>query len=91
MIREDIIEVIAENAEMTKKQAGIALNTTLDSITQALQAGERITFIGFGTFSVKTRNARKGINPKTKEKIDIAASKVPVFRPGTKLKTLVNE
>jgi DNA-binding protein HU-beta len=91
MKRECIIEYIAEKAEMTKKQAAVALNATLEGITCALQAGEKVSFIGFGSFSVINRKARIGINPKTKAKINIPASKAPVFRAGSKLKESVNK
>ncbi len=86
MTRDDLIGKVAEQAGMTKKQAGIALNSFLDGITEALQAGEKLSFIGFGTFSVSERKARTGINPKTRETIQIPASKVPVFKAGSKLK-----
>lgn len=86
MTRDELIGKVAEKAGMTKKQAGIALNSFLDGITEALQAGEKISFIGFGTFAVSERKARTGINPKTREPLQIAASKVPVFKAGSKLK-----
>ena len=89
MTRDCIIAYVAEKAEMTKKQAALALTATLEGITEALEAGEKISFIGFGTFSVSERKARTGINPKTREKIMIPATKVPVFRAGSKLKDSV--
>ena len=89
MTRDCIIGLVAEKAGMTKKQAALALNATLEGITEALKAGEKISFIGFGTFAVSQRKARTGINPKTKQKIQIPATKVPVFRAGSKLKQSV--
>jgi len=89
MTRDCIIGYVAEKAGMTKKQAGLALNATLDCITGALKAGDKVSLIGFGTFCVSARKARTGINPKTKEKILIPASKAPVFRAGSKLKESV--
>ena len=89
MTRDCIIAYVAEKADVTKKQATAALNATLEGITEALKAGEKISFIGFGTFSVSDRKARTGINPKTKEKIQIPATKAPVFRAGAKLKESV--
>ncbi|MCL2063515.1 MAG: HU family DNA-binding protein [Candidatus Cloacimonetes bacterium] len=89
MTRDCIIAYVAEKAGMTKKQAGIVLSATLDGIAEALKAGEKISFIGFGTFAVSQRKARIGINPQTKEKIQIPAAKVPVFRAGAKLKDSV--
>ena len=91
MTREDIVDIIAKKAGMTKKLAAIVLNSTLEGITETLKAGEKIAFIGFGSFAVSKRNARTGINPKTQAKITIPASKVPVFRAGTKLKEDVNK
>ena len=91
MTRENIIDIIAKKAEMTKKSAGLALNAALEGITEALKNGEKITFIGFGTFSVRQKKARTGINPRTKAKINIPAAKVPVFKPGAKLKEIVKK
>jgi len=91
MTRENIIDIVAKKAEMTKKQAGKALTATLEGITEALKAGEKATFIGFGTFSISARKARTGVNPQTKAKIKIPAKKVPVFRAGAKLKEIVNK
>ena len=86
MTKDCMIAYVAEKSGMTKKQASLAFNATLEGIIETLKAGERISFIGFGTFTVIERKARAGINPKTKEKIMIPATKVPVFRAGTKLK-----
>ena len=84
-----MIAYIAEKAGMTKKQATLVLNATLEGITETLKAGDKISFLGFGTFAVSKRQARTGINPQTKEKIQIPATKVPVFRAGSKLKDSV--
>ncbi len=89
MTRDELITKIAEEAEITKKTATLALVSVLDGIVEALQAGEKITFVGFGTFSVIERKARKGINPLTKQPLDIPACKAPVFRAGSKLKEAV--
>lgn len=89
MTREDLITKIAEDGNITKKQAGIALKTFLDSITEALKKGERVSFVGFGTFNVAKRKARKAINPQTKKEIQIPARTVPVFKAGSKLKEAV--
>ena len=91
MTRDCMIALIAQKAHLTKKQAGAALTATLDGITEALISGDKVSFIGFGTFSVIERKARTGINPKTKEKIKISATKAPVFRAGTKLKESVKK
>ncbi len=86
----EIIEAIAEQAEISKTAASRALNTFLDSITAALQNGKTVSLLGFGTFSVKTRAARVGRNPKTGAPIDIAAANVPLFKAGKALKDAVN-
>ncbi|MDX9869683.1 MAG: HU family DNA-binding protein [Candidatus Cloacimonadales bacterium] len=89
MTRDEMITKIAKNAEITKKAATNALNSVLEGITEALQAGQSITFVGFGTFKVSQRQARKGINPQTKKAIDIPATTVPTFKAGSKLKEAV--
>ena len=89
MNRTDLINRISENASMTKKEAGAALDATIKAITDALASGEDVTLIGFGTFTVKERAAREGRNPATGETITIAASKVPAFKAGKALKDAV--
>ena len=89
MKREDLIAKIALDAEITKKAAGLALNSVLDGITQSLKKGDKVSFVGFGTFDVPKRKARNGINPMTRKKIKIPARTVPVFRAGKKLKDIV--
>ncbi len=86
----EIIDAIAEAAEISKTAAGKALNTFLDSITAALQSGKSVSLLGFGTFSVKTRAARVGRNPKTGQPINIDAANVPLFKAGKALKDAVN-
>lgn len=89
MKREDLIAKIASNASITKKQAGIALTSLLDGISASLKKGEKVTFVGFGTFNVSKRKKRMGVNPQTGAKITIPARKVPVFKAGSKLKEAV--
>ena len=89
MNRQDLIAKIACNAGITKKAANIALNSVLDGILGALEAGEKVSLVGFGTFSVKGRSARVGVNPQTRAKINIPARKVPYFKAGKKLKDAV--
>jgi len=89
MSREGLIKKIAEDAEVTKKVATLALNAFIAGVTETLTAGEKVTLIGFGTFSVKKRPARTGVNPQTKKKIKIPAKTVPVFKAGAKLKDAV--
>ena len=89
MNRQDLIIKIAEEAGVTKKAANLALNAMIDGITLALEKGDKVSLVGFGTFKVNYRNARTGVNPQTKEKIQIPARKVPVFKAGKKLKDAV--
>jgi len=82
-------ELIAQVAEMTslsKKDAAKAVDAVFDAITAALKRGEKVQLIGFGNFEVRERSARKGRNPQTGEEINIAASRVPAFKPGKALK-----
>lgn len=89
MNKADLITKIAENSGLTKKDAEKALNAFFVSVEDALKAGEKISLVGFGTFEVKSRAARTGINPQTKQQIQIAASKVPVFKVSKALKDLI--
>ncbi|MCS1350975.1 HU family DNA-binding protein [Mechercharimyces sp. CAU 1602] len=90
MNKADLISQVAEKTDMTKKDATMAVDAVLDAITDALRDGDKVQLIGFGNFEVRDRAARKGRNPQTGEEIDIAASKVPAFRPGKALKDEVN-
>lgn len=89
MNRQDLVAKIAANADVTKKAANLALNAVIDGITIALEKGDKVSLVGFGTFKVNKRKARTGINPQTKAKINIPARKVPVFKAGKKLKDAV--
>ncbi len=89
MNKSELIDAIASSAELTKADAARALDATVAAVTAALAAGDSVTLVGFGTFSVKKRAARKGRNPKTGEAIDIAASTVPDFKAGKSLKDAV--
>ncbi|MBS0289384.1 MAG: HU family DNA-binding protein [Proteobacteria bacterium] len=86
----DLIEKIAEDAEISKASATRALNSLLEAVTSALQTGKSVSLLGFGTFSVKSRAARLGRNPKTGETINIEAANVPLFKAGKALKDAVN-
>lgn len=90
MNKTDLIEKVATKREMTKKDATLVVDAVLDSISEALKAGEKVSLIGFGNFEVRERSARKGRNPQTGEEIQIKASKVPAFKPGKQLKESVN-
>lgn len=86
----DIIEHVAEQAEISKASAARALSSLLDGISAALRSGKSVSLLGFGTFSVKARAARVGRNPKTGEAININAAIVPIFKAGKALKDAVN-
>ena len=91
MNKTELIDKIAAGAGITKAQAKSALEATTDALKEALIAGDKIQLIGFGTFSVNERPAREGINPATKEKIQIAAKKVAKFKAGAELADALNK
>jgi DNA-binding protein HU-beta len=88
MTKQDLVNEVA-NLGITKKQAGAAVNAVLDSIKGALADGDKVSLVGFGSFSVKKRAAREGRNPRTGKPLKIAAKKVPVFKPGKALRDAV--
>lgn len=89
MNKSELINAVAEKTALSKKDSEAAVTAALDAISAALADGDEVRLVGFGTFEVKKREARMGRNPKTKEPIPIAASKVPVFKPGKALKDAV--
>ena len=89
MNKTELIAEIAVKAGLSKKDAEKALNATLDTVAAALAAGDKVQLVGFGGFEVKTREARVGRNPRTKETIQIPAAKLPVFKAGKALKDKV--
>jgi len=91
MNKSDLIAAIAAKTGDTKKSAEASVNAFVDVVTSALKKGEKVQLVGFGSFEVRKRAARKGRNPQTKEEIKIPASKAPVFKAGKALKDLVNK
>ena len=91
MNKAELIAKIAEESKLTKKAAETALDAFVTSVEEALKDGEKVQLVGFGTFEVRQRAARKGRNPQTKAEIKIPASKAPVFKAGKALKDLVNK
>jgi DNA-binding protein HU-beta len=89
MTKAELIDKIASGAGLTKSDAAKALDATIDSIRIAMKKGQKITLVGFGTFSVSKRKARKGRNPRTGAEIKIPATKVPKFTSGKTLKDAV--
>ncbi|MBE9562712.1 MAG: HU family DNA-binding protein [Proteobacteria bacterium] len=90
MNKSELIAAISENADIQKTTASKAVDATMEAIKEALADGDTVTLIGFGTFSVRERAARVGRNPRTGERHDIKATKVPVFKPGKSMKDAVN-
>lgn len=89
MTKEELVGKIAKDVSITKVQADRALKSVLDGVTTSLKKGRKVSFVGFGTFSVGKRKARVGRNPQTGEAIKIAAAKVPKFKAGKQLKEAV--
>ncbi len=89
MNKSELIGAVAEKTGATKKVAGDAVEAVFSAIEETLAKGEKVTLVGFGTFEVRDRAAREGVNPSTKEKITIPATKVPAFKPGKSLKDVV--
>ena len=90
MTKAELVQFIAENAELTKADAGRALDAMVEGITKGLKEEGKVTLVGFGTFTAKERAAREGRNPQTGETVTIAARVVPGFKAGNKLKEALN-
>ena len=91
MNKSDLVAAISAKTGSTKKEAEVALNAFVEVVTEALEKGDKVQLVGFGSIEVRKRAARKGRNPQTKEEIKIPASKAPVFKAGKALKDLVNK
>lgn len=89
MNKTELVAAVAAKANLSKKDADAAVNAVLDAVKDALAEGDKVSVVGFGTFSVKVRAARTGLNPRTKETIEIPESKVPTFKAGAALKDAV--
>jgi DNA-binding protein HU-beta len=89
MTKSDLIDKVASDSGLSKTDAGKALDAVLGNIRKSLKKNQKVTLVGFGTFSVTKRKARKGRNPRTGEEIKIAAAKVPKFIPGKGLKDAI--
>ena len=90
MNKADLIDAVAEDSDLTKASAARALDSAIEKITNALKGGNSVTLVGFGTFTVRQREARMGRNPRTGEAIQIKASRVPGFKAGKALKDALN-
>lgn len=91
MTKTELISVIAEKNQCSKKNAEVALNSVVSAITDALVSGEKVAIAGFGTFEVRDRKEKKVINPQTKQMMIAPASKAPAFKAGQALKNAVNK
>ena len=91
MNKSELINSMAEKSKLTKKDAEAALKSFVESVQEALESGDKIQLVGFGTFETRERAAREGRNPRTKETIQIPASTVPVFKAGKEFKERVNK
>ncbi|MDR2385048.1 MAG: HU family DNA-binding protein [Tannerella sp.] len=89
MNKTDFINAIAENAKITKVDAKKLVNAFIETVEEAIRKGEKVAILGFGSFFVVKKTARKGVNPKTKEPIDIPARRVVKFKPGAGLAKVV--
>jgi len=89
MNKTELVKTVSTQAELTQKEAAKVVDALFETISNTLAKEEKIQLIGFGTFEVRERSARKGRNPQTGEEIDIAASKAPAFKPGKELKEAV--
>lgn len=90
MNKAELIDIVSQEADLSKAAAARAVDSALNTITQVMTKGETVSLVGFGTFAVGARAARAGRNPKTGAEIKIEAAKVPKFRPGQALKDAVN-
>jgi DNA-binding protein HU-beta len=90
MNKSELVRSMSEKGDITKADAEKALSAFIESVEEALANGDRVQLVGFGTFEVRERAARKGRNPRTKEEITIEASKAPVFKVGKALKDMIN-
>jgi DNA-binding protein HU-beta len=91
MNKSDLVASMAEKSDLSKKDTEKALNSFMESVEEALSKGDKVTLVGFGSFEVRDRAARKGRNPQTKEEITIPATKAPIFKVGKALKDQVNK
>ena len=89
MTKTDLISAVAEKTGVTKKDAGAILDALIEEIIGAVEKGDRVQLVGFGTFELRERAARTGLNPQTKEQIEIPASKAPAFKAGKAFKDAV--
>ena len=91
MTKADLVEEVSRVTELTRKDSEVIVDTLFDSVIKALKEGDKLEVRGFGSFRVRQRNARVGRNPKTGEKVEVPAKRVPYFKPSKELKDLIND
>ena len=91
MTKAELVERVANQINLTKKQTEVVVNTVFSSITEALAEGKKVELRGFGSFRIRQRNARVGRNPKSGQKVEVPSKKVPFFKAGKELRELVDE
>ena len=91
MNKTELVSAVAAKAEISKKDAEKAVAAVIDAVVDTLKSGDKVQLVGFGTFEVRERNARTGLNPRTKEKIEIPASKLPVLKAGKAFKDAISK
>ena len=90
MTKAELVERVANQINLTKKQTGVVVNTVFSSITESLSEGKKVELRGFGSFRIRQRNARIGRNPKSGQKVEVPSKKVPFFKAGKELRQLVD-
>ncbi len=90
MTKAELIDKVAESASISRAEAEVVVKTVLDSIVEALHAGDKVELRGFGSFRLRARRARIGRNPKTGERVEVPAKSVPYFKPGKELREMLN-
>ena len=90
MTKADLVEEVSKVTELTRKDAEVIVDTLFESVIKALREGDKLEVRGFGSFRVRQRNSRVGRNPKTGEKVEVPAKRVPYFKPSKELKDLIN-
>src|SRR4051794_13134187 len=91
MTKADLVEEVSKVTELTRKDSEVIVDTMFESVIKALKTGDKLEVRGFGSFRVRQRNARVGRNPKTGEKVEVPAKRVPYFKPSKELKDLIND
>ena len=91
MTKADLVEEVSRVTELTRKDSEVIVDTLFESVIKALRDGDKLEVRGFGSFRVRQRNARVGRNPKTGEKVEVPAKRVPYFKPSKELKDLIND